>query len=399
MPKRTPIEFGEKAVATIAGSPAQLAKKSKELLRLRPSFSPRRSPIGATPGVLHGTSTGNAPPLDVIAWDGDGQVHAFEAEELQQAADALESYRYVWLNIRGNSHLQTLEEVRRVFDLHALAVEDAWNVPQRSKLDGYERHLFLVLNHLALASEEDVPEEQQALLQAQQISFFIGERYLITIQENNQTLFEPIRKRFLDPHGQMKKRTPDYVAYALADAVVDSCFPLLDTLAEQVETAESSIYVRKHRGVITHLLSLRRRLHELKRLVTPMHRALTDLLTLDSSLIHKATRVYLRDCVDHATRLVESAEVAQDHAKSLMDVHIALSSHEMNEVMKVLTIISTIFIPLSFIAGVYGMNFDPEVSPWNMPELSWFFGYPFALLLMLTVGVGFAFYFRARRWF
>ena len=130
-----------------------------------------------------------------------------------------------------------------------------------------------------------------------------------------------------------------------------------------------------------------------------MHRALTDLLTLDSSLIHKATRVYLRDCVDHATRLVESAEVAQDHAKSLMDVHIALSSHEMNEVMKVLTIISTIFIPLSFIAGVYGMNFDPEVSPWNMPELSWFFGYPFALLLMLTVGVGFAFYFRARRWF
>lgn len=383
----------KQSLQTLSRLPLEIARSPA---RLRPRNTLRRPPIGSAPGVLHGTGSSEAPALDVIAWGEDAELEAFRAATVQEAFDALERTPFVWLNIRGNTHLETLESARQIFDLHSLAIEDAWNVPQRPKLDGYVRHLYLVLDRIVLKPSSAGGEPA---VRTQQVSMFLGANYLITVQESAEMIFEPIRLRFLDNDGRMKLRTPDYLAYAVCDLIVDGCLPVVDAFAEQVEAAEATIYMRKHRGVITQLLRMRQHLHELRRLVVPMQAALRDFLHTDSPLVQKATRVYLRDCVDHATRLAELSEVAQDHAKSLLDVHIALSSHEMNEVMKVLTIISTIFIPLSFIAGVYGMNFDPEISRWNMPELSWVYGYPFALLLMLAVGIGFAMFFRARRWF
>lgn len=196
----------------------------------------------------------------------------------------------------------------------------------------------------------------------------------------------------------MKKRTADYVAYALVDTLVDSWFPTVDFFADKVDRMEDEILLRRRRGMVERLLILRQRLHEVQRMVQPMYEAVRGFYQVESPLVTKSMAVYLRDCLDHAARLREVIDNSREQAAGLLDVHIALSSHQMNEVMKVLTLISTIFIPLSFIAGVYGMNFDPEVSPLNMPELAWFYGYPFALLLMGSVALGFAVYFHRRRW-
>lgn len=366
--------------------------------RLRPP-SDRRSPIGASPGRLYGGSDGARPILDVIGWT-NGTVEAFEAVSAQEAFDCLQRCTYVWLNVRGNAHRETLEDVREVFGLHALAVEDAWNVPQRPKTDHYPQHLYVVLDCVDIAqrTQEEKEKRVEPAILTQQVSIFLGESYVITVQESAESIFGAIRHRFLAPDGKMKIRTVDYVAYALADTVVDSWFPVVDYFGEEVEALEDEILMRAQRGVVSRLLGVRQRLHELRRLVHPMLAALKDLLATDSTLVKKPTKVYLRDCVDHASRLVDVTETTQEHAMGLLEVHIALASHQMNEVMKVLTLISTIFIPLSFIAGVYGMNFDPDLSPWNMPELSWFYGYPFALALMGCVGGGFWYYFYRRRW-
>lgn len=364
--------------------------------------SKRRSPIGSSPGRLYGGNDGERPILDVIAWTvgPQGEVEAFSLATAQEAYALLDRFTYVWVNVRGNGHRETLEDVRDVFDLHKLAVEDAWNVPQRPKTDHYPQHVYVVLDFVEMGprTATDRALRAEPAILTQQVSIFLGDRYVITVQESAERIFGAIEDRFLTPEGKMKLRTVDYVAYALADAIVDSWFPVVDYFGEEVESLEDEILQRAQRGVVSRLLGVRQRLHELTRLVHPMLAALKDLLATDSSLVKKPTKVYLRDCVDHASRLVDVTETTQEHAMGLLEVHIALASHQMNEVMKVLTLISTIFIPLSFIAGVYGMNFDPEISPWNMPELAWFYGYPFALTLMAGVAGGFWYYFYRRRW-
>lgn len=368
--------------------------------RLRP---PRRSPVGSSPGELFSLEDDVATTIEVVAWDESRVIH-YEAQHPKEALDSLASWKYVWVNLKGNADRATLGALRDVFELHPLAVEDAWNVPQRPKFDVYANHLYLVLDCMSLRQGMD-PEDGASMgegdahhLDVEQISIFLGNRFVLTIQEKPSDLFAPIRRRFLTSEGRMKLRSVDYVAYSMVDTIVDTWFPAVDFLAEKVEEMEDDILLRRQRGVVQRLLAFRQRLHEIRRMVHPMHDAVAAFYLSESALVQKGTKVFLRDCLDHASRLLEMAETTKEHAVSLLDVHIALASHEMNEVMKILTLISTIFIPLSFIAGVYGMNFNPEISRWNMPELDWVYGYPFALMLMTAVAVGFGLYFHRRRW-
>lgn len=392
--------YGEaRTRATSAGKfPSEPRRRS---FRVKPA---RRAPIGGSPGELmvlfddEGETT-----IDVVAWNGEDVVE-WRANHPQEAFEALKTWKYVWVNVKGNSDRGVFTALRDTFELHPLAVEDVWNSPQHPKFEVYPQHLFMILDWLSLRPLPDklasvtLFEEDDHPLDVEQIGLFLGERFVVTVQEKDSPLFDPIRRRFLSPEGRMKKRTADYVAYALVDTLVDSWFPTVDFFADKVDRMEDEILLRRRRGMVERLLILRQRLHEVQRMVQPMYEAVRGFYQVESPLVTKSMAVYLRDCLDHAARLREVIDNSREQAAGLLDVHIALSSHQMNEVMKVLTLISTIFIPLSFIAGVYGMNFDPEVSPLNMPELAWFYGYPFALLLMGSVALGFAVYFHRRRW-
>lgn len=377
----------EEKVKALPGAIPRALRPSRLTSRFR--LSPgRRSPVGAAPGMLIGGEEGGvAPTIVAVAWVADA-AREFEVDDVDDAIALIDAHDGVWIDVRGNHHKATLQRLRDALNLHPLAIEDAWNVPQRPKVDVYDEHLYVVLDRVEMNPE----------LRTEQISVFLGEGFVLTIQEREGDCFDPVRVRFKAPTTRIRTSGVDYVAYALVDAIIDAWFPVVEALSFAVEDLEGDVLSRKRGDVVPDLLQLRQKLHELRRLALPARDAVMSLLENDSGFIQEATMPYLRDCNDHAGRVVELLETIQEHSMGLLDVHMALSSHEMNAVMKVLTLISTIFIPLSFIAGLYGMNFDPGVSPYNMPELGWRYGYPFALGLMVAVGIGLTIFFFRKRW-
>jgi magnesium transporter len=191
---------------------------------------------------------------------------------------------------------------------------------------------------------------------------------------------------------------PDYLAYALLDAVVDSYFPLLEQIGDRLEQLEEDVVSGKGRDAPKRLLDIRHDLLTLRRAIWPLREVLSTLYRDETPFIDRETQLYLRDCYDHAVQLLDVLEAYREMASGLMDVHLSTISNRMNEIMKVLTVIATIFIPLTFVSSIYGMNFDPDVSRWNMPELRWRYGYPFALAVMLAMTIGLLVYFRSRGW-
>lgn len=278
-----------------------------------------------------------------------------------------------------------LKAIGRVFDLHRLALEDAASGRQRPKVEGYPNHLFVVLR--AIASDSDQGSDQ--------VAFFVGDGWVVSVQERPFTQFEPVRERLRTGRGYVRARGADYLTYALIDALIDHYFPALDGHAERLEALESDLLGHPTDALVADVMGVRRALARIRRVTMPGREVVEALLRADA--MRDETRTFLRDCADHLMSINDSIEQLREQAGHLMEVHLALTSHRMNEVMKVLTIIATIFIPLSFVAGLYGMNFDPS-SPWNMPELRWRFGYPFALGLMAVITGGLVFFFWRRGW-
>ncbi len=243
-----------------------------------------------------------------------------------------------------------------------------------------------------------MPVSREAL-ETEQISVFLGEGYVLTVQERPGDCFDGIRERIRQGRPRIRNRGCDYLAYAIMDAIVDSFFPLLEIAGSRLDELELLILREPQKEHITGLYDLKRSLISLRRYLVPLRELITVLVREDLVFFSDQTRVYLRDCYDHARQAVDLVESYRDVAGGLMDLYLSLMSQRMNEVMKVLTIIATLFIPLSFIAGLYGMNFDPGVSRWNMPELGWPFGYAFAWGLMLSVAGGMLVYFWRKGWF
>jgi magnesium transporter len=270
-----------------------------------------------------------------------------------------------------------LTKLGHLFDIHRLALEDVITVNQRAKIEDYDTRLFVVTRMLE-------PNEEA---KTEQLSIFLGEGFVVTFQEHPGDCLDLIRKRIREGLGRVRKMGADYLAYCIIDAVVDAYFPYLDEFSETIETLEEDALYHPSPEIAARIHEAKRNLLVLRRAMSPMREALSMLLQGTGGHMTEATRVYLRDCYDHCIMLLEMIESYRELVGSLLDVYLSSMSNRMNEIMKVLTLIATIFIPLSFLTGVYGMNFDPESSPWNMPELRMRYGYPVFLAAVVCIGV------------
>lgn len=351
----------------------------------------RRNEPGASPGTLFAAE--NASPTSTYWMRFDAQ--RCEAGQLAAPTDLRAMANpapgeVLWLDVCGLGNQEWLQEVAARFAIHPLAIADIANVPQRPKTEEYET-FTLCVTQMALWHQDALHMEQVALV--------LGEGFVITFQERDEDgdVFEPVRQRVRSGKGRIRAGGSDYLAYAILDAIVDGYFPLLETVGSHLEDLEFAVLdsPSPETGRVIH--ELKRNLLLLRRGMWPLRDALAVILRGDSSRFSSPTLVYVRDVYDHAVQVVDMIETYREFAASLMDVYLSAVNNRMNEVVKVLTIISTIFLPLSFLAGVYGMNFDTS-KPGNMPELGWAYGYEMALGLMLAIALGMLWIFRRFGW-
>lgn len=347
----------------------------------------RRPPPGSPPGTLVPPSEPEPSTARLIAY-GPERLDERPLVSVHELAQTVLEAPVTWIDVQGLGDLELLQALARRFDLHPLALADIVHAHQRAKVETYEGHLFIVVR---------MPHLDQRLW-TEQLALIVGPRFVLTFQERTGDCFDAVRERLRRASGRIRAAGADYLAYALLDALIDSYFPVLERFGETLEELEEAVTTAADGDLVTRIHTMKRDLLEMRRALWPMREIMGHLLREESVFIGASTRVFLRDCADHVFQLMDMVELDREVASSLVDLHLSSVSLRMNEAMKVLTIIATIFIPLGFIAGLYGMNFDPDVSPFNMPELRWYFGYPFALALMGAVAGGLILYFRRKRW-
>jgi len=359
-------------------SPQQRRKRRKR----------RKRALGVPPGTLSVDAAAPPSELWVFAY-GPEQFHEQRGVPVDQIAALRGTCPVLWLNVDGVGDATTLRRIGEIFHLHPLALEDVASVHQRPKAEEYGDHEFIVLRTL----------DPEPALEAEQISVFLGSDYLITFQERAGDSFDGIRDRIRRAEGRIRGAGADYLAYAAIDSILDHYFPILDAVADRLEAIEEQILAGQIGGdAVFRVYEVLQDLRRIRQAVLPLREVLAEMWREPSPHIREDTRVYLRDAYDHTRQLFDQLDANRETAVTLMDLHLSRANQRLNEVMKVLTIISTIFIPLSFIAGVYGMNFVPDSSPYNMPETHWRYGYPAAIALMVGVSLGLLVWFRRRGW-
>ena len=328
--------------------------------------------------------------IRVISYDADRVVER-PIESVSDLISLLEGNKLVhWINIDGILDPNTLSRLGEVFELHVLALEDVVNLHQRPKFENYGDTDFIVLRMPSLSPH----------LVLEQVSMFIRDRFVITIQERAGDCFDSLRDRIRNGKGRVRNREGAYLAYSVVDSIVETFYPVVESYSDHLEQIETRVLANETANVVAEVHAVRHDLRVLRRAVAPTREVLSTMARADQSdpQEERDTDIFLRDCHDHTVQLMEALDTNRELASSLMDLHLSNMSMRMNEVMKVLTIIATIFMPLGFIAGVYGMNFDGGVSPWNMPELRWRYGYPFALATMGLAAIGLLWFFRTKGW-
>ncbi len=358
-------------------------KKRRRLFR-RQDHAP-----GTPPGTVTAPPDAHPSTITLFAYS-DEQVIERRIERVEQIEEFVGKWPICWINVDGLGDVELIKSLGRMFHLHPLALEDVVHTHQRPKVDQYGEHLFIVLRMVHRAEN----------LEAEQVSMFLGKNYVLTFQENLPgDSFEPVRSR-LRAGGPLAQLGADYLAYRLIDSVIDGYFPVLEWYGERIELLEEEVLEFARRDSVNRVHEIKHDMLLLRRAMWPAREAINQLARDPNPLIHDHTRVYLRDCYDHTVQLMDLLETYRELASDLRDLYLSSASNRMSEIMKVLTIISTIFIPLTFIAGVYGMNFEynAETAPWNMPELKSPYGYPSTLLLMAGVTVFMLFYFRRKGW-
>jgi magnesium transporter len=344
------------------------------------------------PGTAPGTLGVDRPPTEPVrsrltAFDVATLVETEVAgpEEMSEAEPGLTR----WLDVEGHD-LDLISALGAQLVIHPLALEDVLNVGQRTKSEDFGNSLFVVMDHFFFESET-------GSLTKDQVSLVIMPDGVLSVRERRSDLFEPVRERLRVGKPRLRDGGSGYLAYALMDTVVDHLFPVLEAIGDRIEDVEDTLLDGRSEDLST-LHELKRELLVLRKSLWPLRDMLNGIHRNETDLFDAETRLYLRDVVDHATRAVDIVETLREMVSSLMDLYLTSLSNRMNETMKVLTIIATIFIPLSFIAGLYGMNFERSASPWNMPELGWAWGYPFALAMMASVAIALLVFFRRKGW-
>ena len=348
------------------------------------------------PGSLPGTLSIEADATPPVILLFDYNQTALTCQELatpEECLPYLDTDSVSWVDVQGLGSENILQRLGQVFKLHPLVLEDIVNVPQRPKVEEYEDQLVIIARMV-------IPKESGVGFYSEQVSFVLGEHYLLTVQEEPEhDCFEQVRMRIRHNKGILRKQKADYLVYTLIDAIIDGFFPVLEAYGEYIEDLEEEVITNPTRQTLQKIYRVRRELLTLRRAIWPQRDAINSLIRDGNELITDHVHIYLRDCYDHAVQVLDMVETYRELTSGLMDVYLSAVSNRMNEIMKLLTVISSIFIPLTFIAGVYGMNFNTEKSPWNMPELNWYWGYPLCLAAMAAIAFGLVYFFWRRGWF
>ncbi len=363
-----------------------MSRKNRRRRAHAMAFS-RRSLPGSAPGTLIVDPNAPKPKIRVVAYDLQKVVEK-DLEDVQMARSFLGQWPVTWIHVTGLGDLSVITRLGEIFNIHRLALEDVINVHQRPKVEQYEDYCYIVVR--AVTEKEGYASEQ--------VSIFLGKNYVLSFQERAGTCFDPVIARIREGKGRTRTAGPDHLTYALIDAVIDGYFPVLERYGEMVELLEDSIIAQPEAQSMEQIHEMRRSLLALRRAAWPMREALTMLYRTPIPLIDDEERIYLRDCYDHMVQIIDLLENYRDVTSGLMEVYLSSISNRTNEIMKVLTIITVILLPLTLISGIYGMNFDPDSSPWNMPELRSRWGYPVVLGSMVLLALVLISYFRIKGW-
>lgn len=341
---------------------------------------------GSEPGTLHIDE--DATPSEIVLID-----YTSENAIRRPLVKPLECRRYLetdsvsWIDVRGLGSEDVLRELGQVCNLHPLLLEDVVNVPQRPKVQDYNEHLLIVVQMV-------MPLDDEEGFISEQVGLVLGKHYLVTFQEEpKQDCFDPVRDRIRANKGKVRQAQADYLAYVLLDALIDNFFPVLEDYGERVEALEDEVVDNPSRQTLGKIYDIRRELLALRRSIWPLRNVINTLIRDNNHLISNDVQIYFRDCYDHVIQLLDIVETYRELASGLMDVYMSAVSNRTSEVVNFLTIISTIFIPLTFIAGVYGMNFQ------YMPELDWRWGYFACWGIMIAIATGLLIFFWRRGWF
>jgi len=355
-------------------------------------FKKTYHPPGTAPGTLVSHEGADLKAISIRLIDyTDTDFIEQELASADECQTYLDKDSITWIHMQGAIQADAIKNIGNLFELHPLALEDVLNKGQRPKVEEYDDLLFVIMSMPTVIDDMTIIE---------QVSIFMGENYIISFHDGDNDPFELLRNRLRKKSGRIRSLKADYLLYSLMDLIIDQGYPILEDLGEKVEIIEEALLTSSAKQeTLGEVHRIRRELILLRRNLWPQREAVNNILRSESPLIKEGTSLYLRDCYDHTTQILDLIENYREMAASLIDIYISSTSYRLNEIMRVLTIIATIFIPLTFIVGVYGMNFDQPGNPWAMPELHWYYGYPMVWIVMIVIFVGMLYFFKRKKWF
>lgn len=342
--------------------------------------------IGLSPGSLIyvGEKKDQPVKISIINYDEKG-VDEISDAAVDDVINFTPAKSIVWINVCGIHDITVIEQIGKAFDLHPLLLEDIVNTNHRPKLDDYENYLFVILK---MPQAESTGEE----LQIEHVCIVLSRNIIISFQETEKNVFDPVKERIKKGKGRIQKAGTDYLAYTLMDMVIDQYYGILEKIGEEIETFEEEVLVHPDQSVLSRIHNCKHRNLFLRKSIWPLREMINTMLRQESALINDSVMVYLQDVYDHVIQIIDTVETYRDLLSGIMDIYMSGVSNKMNEIMKVLTIIATLFIPLTFLAGIYGMNFK------YMPELEWQFSYPVFWIMVILVFSAMLGWFRHKKW-
>ncbi|KAF5421037.1 MAG: magnesium transporter [Candidatus Methanomarinus sp.] len=349
-------------------------------------FRKRSEKVGLPPGtIVHiGERKAQKHRITIVDYD-ETKFQERELETIEESFPFKDTSTITWINIDGLHQLEIIEKIGKHFNIHPLVLEDITNTEQRPKMEDFDDYLFLILKMICF-------EEKDNRIKVEQVGLILGSNFVISFQEKKGNVFDPVKQRIISGKGRIRTRGADYLAYALIDVIVDGYFLIIERIGDQIEDLEEDLLDGPRPETMQDIHSLKREMLQFRKSVWPLQEIIRRLERGESDMFNESTEIYLKDVHDHTIHVIDTIEIFNDMLSGLLDLYISSISNKINQIMKVLTIIATIFIPLTFIAGVYGMNFK------YMPELDWRYGYPMVLLVMFIIGVGIMIYARKKRW-
>jgi len=343
----------------------------------------RKPAIGSRPGTLVIDPRAAKPVMRAFVYDAT-TIDEHEPQDIDDVKKLREGGRKLWVDVQGLGDEQLLRDLAALFSIHALALEDVVHVPIRPKAESYDQHLLVVSRMLNV--------DRSNRLDVEQVSLFIGSDYILTFQEKQGDVLDPVRERLRIEGSRIRTKSSDYLGYAILDTIIDAYFPVVESMGDRIEHLEELVLSKATPDTLRKLNTIKGQLLVLRRAITPQREALNAMIRDENELVSQNVRVYLRDTYDHIVQTSEAVEVSRELINGLMNTYLSVVSNRMNEVMKVLTIVASIFVPLTFMAGIYGMNFE------YMPELGVKAGYPILMGAMAIVAFGMVVFFWAKGW-